>query len=221
MQPSALAAMIDHTLLKPDATAKQIEQLCCEARRYDFAAVCVNPIYVALASRLLGGSGVKVCAVVGFPLGATTSEVKAFEAKEAIRQGALEIDMVLNLGALKSGEKDVVLRDIEQVRAASAGKILKVIVETALLSREETIYACLAAQKAGADFVKTSTGFNGVGASVEDVKLMRETVGPRMGVKASGGIRDADVAAAMIAAGATRLGTSSSVAIVTHAAAGL
>lgn len=206
---------VDHTLLKPNATQEEIAKLCEEARQYCFASVCVNPSYVALAAQYLRGSGVKVCTVVGFPLGSTTPTVKAIEARDAIANGADEIDMVINIGALKSGNDALVYDDIKAVREATRGKVLKVILETSLLSNEEKVRACAASKKAGADFVKTSTGFGGGGATVEDIKLMRETVGPLMGVKASGGIRDAKAAHDMIAAGATRLGTSASVAIVT------
>ncbi len=214
---SDTARFVDHTLLKPSATQGEIVQLCEEAKTFCFASVCVNPSYVALSAQLLRGSGVKVCTVVGFPLGSTTPTVKAIEARDAIANGADEIDMVINIGALKSGNDIVVYDDIKAVRDATRGKVLKVILETSLLSNEEKVRACTAAKKAGADFVKTSTGFGGGGATVEDVKLMRETVGPLMGVKASGGIRDAKIAADMIAAGATRLGTSASIAIVTDA----
>jgi len=209
-----LASMIDHTLLKPDATHHQIEKLCHQARQYHFASVCVNPAYVSLAKRLLAGSNVKVCTVIGFPLGSTTPTVKAIEAREAIANGADEIDMVINIGALKSGNDSLVLEDIKAVREATRGKVLKVIIETAYLTREEKIRACKLAKKAQADFVKTSTGFGPGGATVEDVKLMREVVGPNMGVKASGGIRDCKTAWEMVKAGATRLGTSASIAIV-------
>ncbi|MBI3288544.1 MAG: deoxyribose-phosphate aldolase [Elusimicrobia bacterium] len=211
------ARYVDHTLLKPNATQEEIAKLCEEARQFCFASVCVNPSYVAVAAQYLRGSGVKVCTVVGFPLGSTTPTVKAIEARDAMANGADEIDMVINIGALKSGNDAVVYDDIKSVREATRGKVLKVILETSLLSNEEKVRACAAAKKAGADFVKTSTGFGGGGATVEDIKLMRETVGPLMGVKASGGIRDAKMAADMIAAGATRLGTSASVAIVTDA----
>lgn len=214
---SDTARYVDHTLLKPNATQEEIGKLCDEAKNFCFASVCVNPSYVALAAQFLKGSGVKVCTVVGFPLGSTTPTVKAIEARDAIANGADEIDMVINIGALKSGNDVVVYDDIKAVRDATRGKVLKTILETSLLSNEEKVRACVAAKKAGADFVKTSTGFGGGGATVEDVKLMRETVGPLMGVKASGGIRDAKVAADMIAAGATRLGTSASIAIVTDA----
>lgn len=213
------ARYVDHTMLKPNATQDEIAKLCEEARSFCFASVCVNPSYVALSSQYLRGSGVKVCTVVGFPLGSTTPTVKSIEARDAIANGADEIDMVINIGALKSGNDVMVYDDIKAVREATRGKVLKVILETSLLSNEEKVRACAMAKKAGADFVKTSTGFGGGGATVEDIKLMRQTVGPLMGVKASGGIRDAKGAADMIAAGATRLGTSASVAIVTDAKA--
>jgi deoxyribose-phosphate aldolase len=211
------ARYVDHTMLKPNATQDEIAKLCEEARSFCFASVCVNPSYVALSAQYLRGSGVKVCTVVGFPLGSTTPTVKAIEARDAIANGADEIDMVINIGALKSGNDAMVYDDIKAVREATRGKVLKVILETSLLSNEEKVRACAMSKKAGADFVKTSTGFGGGGATVEDIKLMRQTVGPLMGVKASGGIRDAKGAADMIAAGATRLGTSASVAIVTDA----
>jgi len=211
---SSVARMVDHTLLKPNATQAEVAKLCEEARNYCFASVCVNPSYVAYSAQLLQGSGVKVCTVIGFPLGSTTSTVKAVEARDAIANGAEEIDMVINVGALKSGNDSVVYEDIKAVREATRGKVLKVILETSLLSDEEKVRSCIMSKKAGADFVKTSTGFGGGGATVEDVKLMRQTVGPLMGVKASGGIRDTKAAEAMIQAGATRLGTSASVAIV-------
>ncbi|MEK7232623.1 MAG: deoxyribose-phosphate aldolase [Elusimicrobiota bacterium] len=214
---SDTARYVDHTLLKPNATQEEIGKLCDEAKTFCFASVCVNPSYVALCAQQLRGSGVKVCTVVGFPLGSTTPTVKAIESRDAIANGADEIDMVINIGALKSGNDIVVYDDIKAVRDATRGKILKVILETSLLSHEEKVRACVIAKRAGADFVKTSTGFGGGGATVEDIRLMRETVGPMMGVKASGGIRDAKIAADMIAAGATRLGTSASIAIVTHA----
>lgn len=217
---SAAGRMIDHTLLKPNATQEEVAKLCEEAKAFCFASVCVNPSYVAYAAQLLRGSGVKVCTVVGFPLGSTTPTVKAIEARDAIANGADEIDMVINVGALKSGNDALVFDDIRAVREATRGKVLKVILETSLLSNEEKVRACAMSKKAGADFVKTSTGFSGGGATVEDIRLMRETVGPLMGVKASGGIRDAKAAEAMIAAGATRLGTSASVAIVTNEASG-
>ncbi|MBN2498892.1 MAG: deoxyribose-phosphate aldolase [Deltaproteobacteria bacterium] len=211
---SGIAGLIDHTLLKPDATEADIRRLCAEAREHSFASVCVNPAWVALSAQLLAGSPVKVCTVIGFPLGATTPTAKAIETRDAIANGATEIDMVINVGALKSGDDELVKRDIEAVVQAARGQALvKVILETALLSREEKVKACLLAKMAGADFVKTSTGFSSGGATVEDIALMRETVGPDMGVKASGGIRDRQTADAMVAAGATRIGASASVAI--------
>ncbi|PKM92868.1 MAG: deoxyribose-phosphate aldolase [Elusimicrobia bacterium HGW-Elusimicrobia-4] len=209
-----LAPMIDHTLLKANATQEEIGKLCEEARKYGFASVCVNPGYVLQSSKLLAGSSVKVCTVIGFPLGATTPTVKAIEARDAIANGAGEIDMVINVGALKSGNYQIVLEDIKAVREATRGKILKVILETAYLTKEEKIKACQLSKDAGADFVKTSTGFGPSGATVEDIQLMRETVGPTMGVKASGGIRTQEDAKKMVEAGATRIGVSASVAIV-------
>lgn len=212
-----LASMIDHTLLKPDATCDQIKTLCEEAATYGFASVCVNPGYCKLAYELLEGSDVAVCTVIGFPLGSTTAMAKAFEVRDAIANGASEVDMVMNVGALKSGEYDYVLRDMESVVDAAAGQALvKVIIETGLLTDEEKIRACLIAKRAGADFVKTSTGFGHGGATVDDVALMRETVGSGMGVKASGGIRDAAAARSMVAAGASRIGASAGVKIVTE-----
>lgn len=210
----SLARMIDHTLLKADATEADIRKLCAEAREHLFASVCVNPANVALCAELLAGSEVKVCTVVGFPLGATTPEVKAFETQQAIEDGATEIDTVLNIGALKSGQAERVQQDIRAVvEACPEGVVTKVILETCLLTDDEKITACLLAQAVGADFVKTSTGFSIGGATVHDVALMRRTVGPDMGVKASGGIRDRATALAMIEAGATRLGASASIAI--------
>jgi deoxyribose-phosphate aldolase len=211
---SSIAGMIDHTLLKANATQEEIGKLCEEARKYRFASVCVNPGYVALASRLLRGSNVMVCTVIGFPLGSTTPTVKAIEARDAIANGADEIDMVINIGALKSGNDQLVQDDIKAVRDATRGKTLKVILETSYLTKDEKVRACKMSKAAQADFVKTSTGFGSGGATPEDIALMRETVGPEMGVKASGGIKNAEVAAAMIKAGATRLGTSASIAIV-------
>ncbi len=208
------ARFIDHTMLKADAMPGEIEKLCEEAKKYGFASVCVNPGNVARAARLLQGASVKVCTVIGFPLGATTSEVKAFETNDAIHNGAEEIDMVINVGALKSGDDDFVLHDIQQVVKAANGCLVKVILETALLSKEEKVKGCLLAKQAGAAFVKTSTGFGPGGATMEDVGLMRETVGPKLGVKASGGIRDFETAKRMIDAGAIRIGTSSGVVIV-------
>lgn len=210
-----IAHMIDHTLLKPNATQEEIGKLCEEAKKFCFSSVCVNPTYVPLAAQLLRGSGVKVCTVVGFPLGSTTPTVKAIEARDAIANGADEIDMVMNVGALKSGNEQLVLDDIRAVREATRGKILKVILETSLLTKEEKIKACKLAKKAGADFVKTSTGFSSGGATVEDIALMREVVGPEMGIKASGGVRDYEFAKKLVKAGATRIGASASVAIAT------
>jgi deoxyribose-phosphate aldolase len=211
-----IASMIDHTLLKPDATADQIAQLCYEARKYNFASVCVNPTHVKLCAELLQGTQVKVCTVIGFPLGASAPEVKAFEAQTALKDGATEIDMVLNIGALKAGDLTLAARDIHEVVKVghAAGAIVKVIIETSLLSNEEKVTACLLSKEAGADFVKTSTGFSGGGATVEDVSLMKRVVGPDMGVKASGGVRDFEDAQSMVQAGATRLGASAGVKIV-------
>ena len=218
MNKADIARYIDHTALKPNTMEAQIRQLCEEAKQYGFASVCVNPTWVKLCASLLKGSSVKVCTVIGFPLGANDPETKAFEAALAVKQGAAEIDMVLNVGALKSGDLALIERDIWLVRKAIAGVTLKVIIETCLLTDEEKVSACQIAKRAGADFVKTSTGFSTGGATVEDVKLMRATVGPDMGVKASGGIKDYAGAKAMIAAGATRLGCSAGVAIVQGAA---
>ncbi len=208
-----LARLIDHTLLNADATTEEIKKLCDEAREYKFATVCVNPVNVKTAARFLKGSGVGITTVVGFPLGATTPTVKAIETRDAIASGADEIDMVLNVGALKSGNFLLAEDDIKAVREASRGKVLKVILETALLDRNQIKKACEIAKEAGADFVKTSTGFGPGGAKEGDVKLMRETVGPSMGVKASGGVRSAEDARKMVQAGATRIGASASVAI--------
>jgi len=211
----ALASMIDHTLLKPEARPDQIERLCDEAVEYGFATVCVNGAWVALAAKRLSGSAVAVDAVAGFPLGAGTSRAKAFEAQDAVADGATEIDMVIDIGALKAGLDDVVARDIEAVVAAvGADGPVKVIIEACLLEDAEKVRACELARDAGAAFVKTSTGFASGGATVEDVALMRRTVGDALGVKASGGIRTLDQALAMIRAGANRLGTSSGVQIV-------
>jgi deoxyribose-phosphate aldolase len=212
----SLAHTIDHTLLKPEATDDQIAQLCFEARKYGFASVCVNPAHVKLCADLLKGSGVPVCTVIGFPLGATPTDVKAFEAQQAIREGASELDMVINVGALKSRDYELVRNDIAAVaRACHAGNaILKVIIEAALLTDEEKVIACQLAKVAGADFVKTSTGFGPGGATPEDVALMRRVVGPSMGVKAAGGIRTYADAQKMIAAGASRIGASASVKII-------
>lgn len=215
-----LARMIDHTLLKPEATASQVEKLCDEAKEYQFASVCVNPGWVPLCAERLQGTAVKVCTVVGFPLGATTPAAKALETGEAVENGAEEIDMVINIGALKSGELEWVKQDIAGVVAAAKGKLVKVIIETCLLTDEEKVTVCRLAKEAGADFVKTSTGFSTGGATEADIALMRRTVGPDMGVKASGGIRDTATAEAMVKAGATRIGASASIAIVTGANAG-
>ena len=215
-QDANLAKMIDHTLLKADATPEQIAQLCFEARKYQFASVCVNPAWVKLCAQLLDGSDVKVCTVIGFPLGATASEVKAFEAGNAIEQGATEIDMVINIGALKARELEFVAQDIRGVvnTSHSRGAIVKVILETVLLNDEEKTIACLLSKEAGADFVKTSTGFAGGGATVEDIILMRRAVGPDIGVKASGGVRTYEDAESMVKAGATRIGASAGVKIL-------
>lgn len=214
-----MAGLIDHTLLKPDATQDQIAQLCFEARKYNFASVCINPTHVKLCAELLKGSPVKVCTVIGFPLGATSPEVKVFETQNAIQNGASEIDMVINIGALKARELELVAGDIRGVVMAghAANALVKVIIETALLTEEEKVLACLLAKEAGADFVKTSTGFSGGGATVEDIALMRRTVGPTVGVKASGGIRTREDAEKMVAAGASRIGASAGVKIVQEA----
>jgi deoxyribose-phosphate aldolase len=210
-----VAGLIDHTLLKADATKDQIKVLCEEAREYNFASVCVNPTWVKYASELLEGSDVKVCTVIGFPLGATTPETKAFETKDAISNGAHEVDMVINIGALKDKNDELVERDVRAVVAAATGKALtKVIIETSLLTEEEKIRACELAVKAGTDYVKTSTGFSTGGATVEDIALMRKTVGPDIGVKASGGVRNTADAQNVIEAGATRIGASAGVSIV-------
>ena len=211
-----LARYIDHTLLKPDAMASEIDALCSEAMEFHFASVCINPTWVRRAAEILSGSGVLVCTVVGFPLGASVPEVKAYEARRAIEDGACEVDMVQNVGALKSGDDRFVQQDIQTVAETThaLGARLKVILETSLLTPQEIVRASGLARAAGADFVKTSTGFGGGGATAQDVALMRQTVGPVMGVKASGGVRDTETAAAMIRAGATRIGASASVAIV-------
>lgn len=217
----SLAGMIDHTLLKPDATSDKVAQLCFEARKYHFASVCVNPTHVRLCADLLRDSDVKVCTVIGFPLGATSTEVKVFETRNALDNGATEIDMVLNIGALKAGESELVAKDIRGVveTAHAAGALVKVIIETALLTDEEKVIACLLAKEAGADYVKTSTGFSGGGATVHDIALMRKTVGPTIGVKASGGIHTHEDAEALVAAGATRIGASAGVKIIQAGAA--
>lgn len=209
-----LAHLIDHTLLKPQAHRGDIDRLCDEARTHGFASVCVNPLWVERAAQRLQGSPVRVCTVVGFPLGATTSRSKAEEAREALAQGAREVDMVLALGLVKSGDWDGVRKDFERLREATAGAVLKVILETCLLTDDEKVQACRCAVEAGLDFVKTSTGFSTGGATEADVVLMRSAVGTRCGVKASGGIRDYATALRMVFAGATRLGLSNGLAVV-------
>lgn len=214
MNKNELAKMIDHTLLKQDATQKGIEKLCKEALEYKFASVCVNPTRVKEASELLKGSEVKVCTVIGFPLGATTTEVKAFETKNALDNGANEIDMVINVGKLKDRDLEFVKKDIQAVVNETKGRgIVKVIIETCLLTDDEKVIACKLSKEAGADFVKTSTGFSTGGATEKDIKLMRETVGNDMGVKASGGVRDREFALALIENGASRIGASASIEI--------
>src|SRR5215470_8697931 len=217
--PATVASMIDHTLLKPDATRKDIENLCREAAQFSFATVCVNPTWVSLAARLLSASSVGVCSVVGFPLGATTADVKGYETRRAIYDGAREIDMVINIGALKSGDLRTVERDIEAVTLPSreSGALSKVIIETALLTDDEKVTASTIAKAAGADYVKTSTGFGPGGATAADVALMRRVVGSEMGIKAAGGVRDLEGVKAMVAAGATRVGASAGVKIVQQA----
>lgn len=205
---------IDHTILKPETTKEQVERVLVEAKEYDFASVCVNPTWVEYASQELKETDVKVCTVIGFPLGANTPAVKAFETKDSISNGADEIDMVINIGALKSGNDALVLEDIKAVVEASGDRLVKVIIETCLLTEEEKIKACLLSKEAGADYVKTSTGFSTGGATVDDVALMRKTVGTEMGVKASGGARSYEDAVAFVEAGATRIGASSGVAIM-------
>ena len=216
MTQSQVARLIDHTLLRPDATANDIRQVCAEAREYGFASVCVNPYWAPLVAVELAGSEVKVCTVVGFPLGASTTRIKVAETEEAVGAGAQEIDMVLNIGELRSGNHDAVREDIRAVVAAAhqGGAIVKVILETALLNDEQKAAACTLAKLAGAEFVKTSTGFSPHGATVHDVALMRNAAGPEMGVKASGGIRTLEDLEKMVAAGATRIGASASVKIV-------
>ncbi len=213
---SDLSQFIDHTLLKPEATIDDIQKLCEEAKRFHFTSVCVNPSYVSLCARSLSGTDVKVCTVAGFPLGATTTEAKVAETNQAIKDGAQEIDMVINVGMLKSGEYEYVKNDVFKVvrTAHQAGAIVKVIIETALLSDEEKVKACLLSKWAGADFVKTSTGFSKGGATSGDIRLMRKVVGSTMGVKASGGVRSREDAEEMVASGATRIGASASVKIV-------
>lgn len=219
MKPADLAKYIDHTLLKPSATRADIAKLCDEAITHKFASVCVNTCHVAQCAMLLKGKGVAVCAVVGFPLGAMETEAKAFETSRAVELGATEIDMVLPVGLLIAGEDDDVRADIAAVVDAAGGKVVKVILETSMLNDEQKERGCRLSVEAGAHFVKTSTGFGGGGATVDDIKLFRRVVGPNVGVKASGGIRDAATAIAMVEAGATRLGVSAGVAIVTTGAA--
>lgn len=215
MNKNELSKFIDHTVLKAETSEKAVEKVCKEALEYKFASVCINPCNVKLASKLLEGSEVKVCTVIGFPLGANTLKVKAFETEDAIANGAHEVDMVINIGKLKDKDYDYVREDIKAVVNAAKGKALtKVIIETCLLTDEEKVKACELAKEAGADFVKTSTGFSTGGATPADIKLMRETVGPDMGVKASGGVRNIDDAEAVIKNGATRIGASSSIDIV-------
>lgn len=210
-----LAKYIDHTQLKPDTTMDKINQIVQEARDHHFASVCINPYWVKHCFEQLKDTDVKVCTVIGFPLGATTTATKVFESKQAIQDGATEIDMVINVGELKSGHDNAVKRDIAAIVSAAKGQALtKVIIETALLTDEEKARACQLAKEAGADFVKTSTGFSGGGATVQDVKLMRSTVGDEMGVKASGGVRDREMVQAMIDAGATRIGASAGIEII-------
>ena len=218
--PAQIAAFIDHTLLKPDASPAQIEKLCAEAREHKFFSVCVNGSWVACARHLLEDSDVKVASVVGFPLGAMAGDVKRFETETAVDDGAHEIDVVLNIARLKAGEDKNVLRELIDVVEAADERTVKVILETCLLTDEEKVRACQLVVESGAHFVKTSTGFSTAGATIADVKLMRETVGPTFGVKASGGVRDLETALAMIKAGATRLGTSSGIAIVSGLTAG-
>lgn len=214
--PADIASFIDHTLLKPEASEADVLKVCAEAAEYGFKSVCVNPIWVKTVTTALKGSGVLACSVVGFPLGATPTDVKSFEARGAVLDGADEVDMVINIAAARAGDKGALVEDIAAVAETvhAGGAILKVIIETALLTDEQKVLACQAAVEAGADFVKTSTGFNGGGATVQDVALMRRTVGPDLGVKASGGVRSLADAQAMIAAGATRIGASSGIAIV-------
>jgi deoxyribose-phosphate aldolase len=212
---SDISSMIDHTFLKPDGTKKDIKKLCEEAIEYGFVSVCINPIYVKYAKKLLEESNVKIATVIGFPLGCTTKETKVFEATEAIKNGADELDMVINIGALKDKEYETVREDIKGVVESSRGRALvKVIIETCLLTDDEKMKACQLAMEAGADFVKTSTGFSSGGATLKDVELMKSVVGDKLGVKASGGIRDFDTAMKMVKAGASRIGASSSVKII-------
>lgn len=212
-----IPSLIDHTLLKPEATEEMVENLCKEAIKFSFAAVCINPYFVKFAKKILKDSDVKLATVIGFPLGANTKEIKAMETKDAIKNGANEIDMVINIGALKNKDYGIVKEDIEAVVNEAKGKAkVKVIIETCLLTEEEKIKACELCLEAGADFVKTSTGFSTGGATIEDVKLMKSVVGNKMGIKASGGVRDMETAKKMVEAGATRLGTSSGVKIASE-----
>jgi deoxyribose-phosphate aldolase len=219
LNKSAIARLIDHTLLKPEATPDQVERLCDEARRFGFAAVCIHPVYVSLAAAHLAGSESAVCTVAGFPLGSTTTDVKMYEASRALEDGADEVDMVIHVGALKAGDHGRVKDDIAALVAVchNGGALLKVIIEAVLLERDEKIAACQLAKEAGADFVKTSTGFAGGGATVGDVRLMRRMVGDRMGVKAAGGVRSYADVLAMVEAGANRIGASAGVEIVGQA----
>lgn len=209
-----IAKYIDHTILKPNATSKQVKKICDEAKEYGFASVCVNPTHVSFVADELNGSDVKTCVVVGFPLGTNTTCIKVAETKSVIEDGADEVDMVVNVGAIKDGNWELVESDIKGVVDAAKGKLVKVIIETCLLTDEEKVKACEISKKVGADFVKTSTGFSTGGATAEDIALMRKTVGPELGVKASGGVRDFETAKAMIDAGATRIGASAGIAIV-------
>jgi deoxyribose-phosphate aldolase len=221
MRNSEIARLIDHTLLKPDATPDKIVKLCAEARDNGFASVCVNPYWVPVVIRELAGSAVKACTVIGFPLGANSTATKVFETRDALQAGAQEIDMVINVGALIGGDTSTVQTDIAGVvrEAHAAGAIVKVILETCLLSNDQKVTACKLCVEAGADFVKTSTGFSTGGATLDDVRLMRQTVGPKLGVKASGGVRSYDEVMKMVQAGATRIGTSSGIAILAGATA--
>ena len=206
--------LFDHTLLKPEATSEQIKKLCLEAKQYDFASVCVNPDFVSLAHKELEGTSVKVCTVIGFPLGANKTSIKVSEAKEAIEDGATEIDMVQNVSWVKEGRYDLIEKEVRALKEAVGGLVLKVILETCLLTKEEIRLSSIACKKGGCDFVKTSTGFSKGGATVEDVAIMREAVGPELGVKASGGIHHYDEVVALTKAGATRIGASASVTIM-------
>lgn len=217
MKKAEIAAMIDHTQLKAFANAEQIQKLCAEAAQYHFASVCVNPCYVSLAAQCLKDTGVKVCTVIGFPLGANTSACKAFETKDAITNGAEEVDMVINVGAMKSGDYESIEKDIRAVVEAANGTLVKVIIETCYLTDEEKVIACKAAAKAGADYVKTSTGFGTAGATAADVALMKASIPETMKVKAAGGIHSYEEAVALVQAGASRIGASAGIAIVNAA----